>query len=243
MAGYLKRVCLLTGAGGLLGTAFCKRYASEYDIVAVYRTRHPDVPSQLQRRVDPLEPRARREDDEHPVFAVQADLSEPGQVKRVVELALARHDRIDLLVNGAADIHFHGAIADTERLLPALRGQLEMNLIVPMRLVAEVHGQHWRRDPDENRAMRRGVVNVSSVSGLRIYGGHQQSMYSASKAALNYMTCHMAEELASIGARANAIAPHSFPGTVPTERVAEAIRELDQGDSTGKVVEVGGETG
>jgi NAD(P)-dependent dehydrogenase (short-subunit alcohol dehydrogenase family) len=240
MAGYMKRVCVLTGAGGLLGTAFCRLYSADYDIVAVYRTRPPEVPSQLQRAVDPLAPGARLADNEHAVFALQADLAEPGQVRRVVELALARHERIDLLVNAAADTRFHGPIADTERLLPALRGQLELNLLVPMRLTAEVYAQHWRRDPEENRALRRGVVNVSSVSGLRIFGGYQQSMYSASKAALNYMTCHMAEELAAIGVRANAVAPNSFPSVVPTERVAEVIRELDNGESTGQVVEVDG---
>lgn len=241
MAGYLKRVCLLTGAGGLLGTEMCRRYAAEYDIVAVYRSRPPEVPSQMQRRVDPLDPTARAAENEHPVFAIQADLAEPGQVRRVVELAMARHERIDLLVNAAADVRFHGPIVDTERLLPALRGQLELNLLVPMRLVAEVYQQFWRRDPEENRALRRSVVNVSSVSGLRIYAGHNQSMYSASKAALNYMTCHMAEELASVGVRANALAPNSFPGAVPTERVAEAIRGLDEGQDTGRVVEIDGE--
>jgi NAD(P)-dependent dehydrogenase (short-subunit alcohol dehydrogenase family) len=241
VAGYMKRVCLLTGAGGLLGTAFCRLYSAEYEIVAVHRTRPPEVPSQLQRAVDPLAPGARVVDNEHAVFAVQADLAEPGQVRRVVELAMARFDRVDLLVSAAADTRFHGPIVDTERLLPALRGQLELNLLVPMSLVAEVYAQHWRRDPDENRALRRGVVNVSSVSGLRIFGGCQQSMYSASKAALNYMTCHMAEELAAVGVRANAIAPHSFPAEVSTERVAEAIRKLDDGESTGQVVEVTGE--
>jgi len=241
MAGYLKRVCLLTGAGGLLGTSFCERFASRYDIVAVYRSRHPEVSSQMQRRVDPLEPRARLGENENPVFAIRADLTEPGQITRVVELAMARFDRIDWVVNAAADIAFHGSIVDTERVLPALRGQLEVNVLAPMRLVAQVYEQFWQRDADENRVLRRNVLNVSSVSGLRIYGGHGQSMYSASKAALNYVTCHMAEELAVYGVRANAIAPHSFPGVVSLDRVLEAMERLDEGEATGQVIELSGE--
>ena len=31
-----RRVCLLTGAGGRLGSDFCRRYRSQYNIVAVY---------------------------------------------------------------------------------------------------------------------------------------------------------------------------------------------------------------
>jgi len=50
----MKRVCLLTGASGTLGTAFCHALMGDYDIVGVYCNRAPDVPSQLQGLVDPL---------------------------------------------------------------------------------------------------------------------------------------------------------------------------------------------
>lgn len=238
MAGFLKRVCLLTGAGGRLGSAFCKLYAEKYDIVAVYRGRHPDVPSQVQRLVDPLEPSGRVRANEDAVFAVQADLLVGGQARRVVELALARFERVDLLVNAAADVSFYGPLVDAERLMPAFRSQMDLNVMVPMRLAAELHGQFWRHCPEDNRALRRHVLNVSSTSGLRIFGGYNQAMYSASKAALNYLTCHMAEEYAAFGVRANAIAPTSFPALVPTERVAEVMVRLDEGEETGQVIEI-----
>jgi len=34
----MKRVCLLTGASGLLGRAFLERCAGAYDIIAVHHT-------------------------------------------------------------------------------------------------------------------------------------------------------------------------------------------------------------
>ena len=238
MAGFMKRVCLLTGAGGRLGEAFCRLYADRYDIVAVYRARPPEVPSQLQRLRDPLAPAASLPANEHPVFAVQSDLLAPGEARRVVELALARFERVDFLVNAAADVRFHGPLVEAARLLPAFRSQLELNVLVPTLLVSQLYEAHWRDAPDENRVLRRHVLNVSSSSGLHIYAGHHQSMYSASKAALNYLTCHMADEYAAFGVRANAVAPNSFPATVPTERVAEAIVRLDEGDATGQVVEL-----
>ena len=70
----MKRVCLLTGAGGILGSAFCRRFADRYHIVGVYQRRHPPVASQLQRFVDPLAAAAPLPENQHPIFAVQADL-------------------------------------------------------------------------------------------------------------------------------------------------------------------------
>src|SRR4051812_48886793 len=96
-----KRVCLLTGAGGQLGTAFCKLLAHRYQIVAAYRSRPPDVPSQLHQLVDPIDPAARIPENEHPVYAVRADLEDDRDVDRLVEVALARFDRVDVLINAA----------------------------------------------------------------------------------------------------------------------------------------------
>ncbi|WP_437936861.1 SDR family NAD(P)-dependent oxidoreductase [Sorangium sp. So ce341] len=236
MAPPVKRVCLLTGAGGRLGSAFCRSLAARFDIAAVYRSRHPDAPSQLEWRRDPLRPAARVPENDGAVFAIQADLSEEGAPARVVDLALARFGRIDLLVNAAADVTFWGPLLEAERLKERLRAQIELNVMVPVRLSALVAERFWRDRRDENAASSRNVVNVSSTSGLQIYGGCDQSMYSASKAALNYITCHMADEFAAFGVRANAIAPTSFPGQIPTERVVAAIAGLDGSDVTGKVL-------
>ncbi|WP_437576422.1 SDR family NAD(P)-dependent oxidoreductase [Sorangium sp. So ce887] len=236
MAGPLKRVCLLTGAGGRLGSAFCRGLAARFDIAAVYRSRHPDVPSQLEWLRDPLRPAASVPENGDAVFAIQADLSEDGAPARVVELALARFGRIDLLVNAAADVTFWGPLLEAERLKERLRAQLELNVMVPVRLAALVAERFWRDRRDENAARSRNVVNVSSTSGVHIYGGSDQSMYSASKAALNYITCHMADEFSAFGVRANAIAPASFPGQIPTERVVSSIARLDGSDVTGKVL-------
>ena len=78
-----RRVCMLTGAGGVLGTAFCDRLRAAYDIVAVHRFTPPRAPSQDRALVDPLNPEARLPENEHPVFAVQADVTRPEDVERL----------------------------------------------------------------------------------------------------------------------------------------------------------------
>jgi NAD(P)-dependent dehydrogenase (short-subunit alcohol dehydrogenase family) len=238
--GARKRVCLLTGASGLLGTAFCRKYAERYDIVAVYRRNLPCLASQELRYVDPLAPRVSLPENRHPVFAVRADLSDDREIGRVVELALARFGQIDLLVNAA--VHSVWApLFDSRRVVDSATLQFQLNVLVPLRLVVETVQACWRDRVDENRSMNRNVVNVSSLAGVNIYRNTGQSVYAASKAALNHLTRHMASELDAIGVRANALAPNTFPRIVPTERVIESIVRLDDGRENGQVLSLDNE--
>src|SRR5215510_5183464 len=97
-----KRVCLLTGASGALGTAFCRAYCARYSIIAVYHERLPLFPSQYLSYVDPLRVHAALPANENRVWAVQADLRNDEAVARVVEVAMGRFGGVDLLVNAAA---------------------------------------------------------------------------------------------------------------------------------------------
>jgi NAD(P)-dependent dehydrogenase (short-subunit alcohol dehydrogenase family) len=231
----MKRVCLLTGASGTLGTDFCRRHAHEYDIVAVYRTQPPPVPSQLQTLVDPLDPRRSPAPNHDPVFAVQADLLRPGEIERVVELTLARFDRVDLLVNAAVN-SIWAPMLDATSLVDSAARQLSMNVIVPLQLSAMLGREIWRDARLDNEAANRNVVNLSSIAGVNIYPGLGQSVYSATKAALNFLTLHMADEFGYIGVRVNAIAPNSFPSAVSVESVSEAVVQFDQSPDTGRIL-------
>ena len=228
---------LLTGAGGVLGDAFCRRYAATHDIVAVCRTRVPGVASQHESYVDPLTPEVEPAENDARVFTVFADLEQPGQVERVVELALARHGRIDLLVNNAGHQrhHPHGLV-DGDAALQDLGRHLSLNVSVPLQLAVRVAQLHWRDRAAENRAAGRNVVNISSLAGSRVFPHQGQALYAASKAALNHLTRHMATEFDAFGVRVNALAPNSFPSRVPTDDVARAIIRLDEETVTGRVL-------
>jgi NAD(P)-dependent dehydrogenase (short-subunit alcohol dehydrogenase family) len=229
----MKRVCLLTGASGTLGTAFCRAHAEKYDIAAVYRTRIPEVTSQLQRLIDPTDVTELAENS-HPIFAIRADLTQEAELERVVEITLARFNRIDLVIHAAARTSM-GPILGGRALLETTETQLRMNVAVPLRLASLIAEQFWKRDQAANRALNRSWINVSSIAGTKVYRGSGQSVYGASKAAMNMLTRHMADEFQTIGIRVNAIAPNTFPRIVGIDRVLSAIRKLDEGEVTGKI--------
>jgi NAD(P)-dependent dehydrogenase (short-subunit alcohol dehydrogenase family) len=153
----------------------------------------------------------------------------------VVELALARHDRIDHVVNSAADVAFHGSMLEATHKAERLAKQLLLNSLAPALIASEVARTFWRDRPAENRRIGRSVVNLASISGLKVFAGTGQAGYSASKAALLFLSCHMATEFEYIGVRVNALAPARFPDTISTESVTDTVARILSGKANGKI--------
>jgi len=235
MSAGVKRVCLLTGAGGTLGSAFCQFFASRYQIAAVFRSRPPHVPSQRRWLVDPVTGSRRAAANHHRIFEIQSDLTKPGEIDRVVDMTLARFDRIDLLVNGAGVVR-DVPLLDSDRFEQAFTEQLLVNSILPHRLAANVAVKFWRGRSPANLRRNRNVVNVSSISGLVVYHKGSRAAYGTSKAAMNFLSCAMASEFRRFGVRVNAVAPTTFPKLIPTRRVASAIVGLDRGKMSGRIL-------
>ena len=233
-----RRVLLVTGAGGSLGSALCSALLPDADVVAVHRSAPPPLPSQRQRWIDPLEPSRELPENDRRVFGVRADLTAEGAVERVVEIALAHFGRIDGVVNAIGTTAPGSTLASSAVLDRALLA-FAVNAVVPARVAATVAREHWRHRPRENRSRNRCVVHVghhSALDGRR--GG--TPVLSASKAALHALTRHQAEEFAAIGVRVNAVAPVAFPARVSVDAVVEAVRTLLTSDDNGSVVPVPG---
>jgi len=140
--------------------------------------------------------------------AVQADVSDPDEAKRLVEEA----GDLDILVNCA------GITRDG--------------------VLARMPDQDWRAIVETNlssvfytcRAVTRGmmrrragaIVNVSSIVGLR--GNWGQTNYAAAKAGIIGFTKSLARELGSRGVRANVVAP-GYVKTRLTDAIPEEGRE------------------
>ena len=123
--------------------------------------------------------------------AVQADVSEPEEAKRLVEEA----GELDILVNNAG-ITRDGLLARMPD--DDWRAVIETNLSgVFYTCRAAVRGMMKRR--------AGSIVNVSSIVG--VHGNPGQTNYGAAKAGIIGFTKSLARELGGRGVRANVVAP------------------------------------
>lgn len=147
-------------------------------IAAAFRERGADV-AITGRRADALE----RTAVEIGAQAIRADVSVEADVLRTMEEFLARHGRIDALVNNAGFGYFAPLVEmDTER----FEAVFATNVTGAMMMGREA-AKHFVRQGSGT------LVNVSSTSGLK--GGARSTAYAASKFALRGMTECWREEL------------------------------------------------
>ena len=146
-------------------------------------------------------------------IAVQADVSDPADAKRLVEEVESALGDLDILVNNA------GITRDT--LLARMSDDdweqvLATNLGGPFHTCRAVVRKMMRR--------RAGaIVNLTSVVGLR--GNPGQANYAASKAGVIGFTKALARELGNRGVRVNAVAP-GYITTGLTDVLSEEMRQL-----------------
>ena len=140
------------------------------------------------------------------------DVADGEETKDAVAGILARHGRFDVLVNNA------GVTADG---LFAMMSEKSWRTVVDTSLNGFYHVTR-----PVLRAMvrkRRGsIVTLSSVSGL--VGQRGQANYSAAKAGVIAATRAIAQEVARIGIRVNAVAP----GLIQTDMTREVSADVVQ---------------
>lgn len=145
-------------------------------------------------------------------IAVKADTSDLKAVKDMFRTAAKELGSIDVLVNNAG-------IVDDRYLLMLTEESLVKSLSV------NIQGYFNCAQQAALKMMRKKsgcIVNISSVSSVVAIAG--QSVYSATKGAINSMTATLAKELAQFGIRVNAVAP-GFIETDMMEHIPEEKKE------------------
>ena len=178
-------VAIVTGASRGLGWAIATAFAAEgMKVIAAARS------------LDDLERLAAA----HPgsIEAVQCDMSDREQVVALVDVALERFGRLDVVVNNAG-IAPAARFVDME--LDTWEHVFAVNLFGPVALA--------RRAGEVFIEQGHGkVVNVASTSGLR--GKPILAAYSSSKGAMLRFSEAVAAEWAPKGVQVNVIAPGAF---------------------------------
>jgi 3-oxoacyl-[acyl-carrier protein] reductase len=127
----------------------------------------------------------------------QADLADPASAGKLIDDVLAKHGRIDVLVNNAGDLVNRSPVTDVPD--EEFRRILDVNLTSVFALS--------RRIVPVFKAQGGGsIINVTSIAG-RHGGGGGSVVYATSKGAVSTFTRGLAKELAPDGIRVNAISP------------------------------------
>jgi 3-oxoacyl-[acyl-carrier protein] reductase len=207
----VSRTVLVTGASGGIGRAVALAFAAAGDRVAVhYAGNRAGADAVL----------AELPGDGH--RAVQGDLADPDDAKRIVDIAAQAMGGIDVLVNNAAV----GTSRETAHPVPgvsysdwqrAWREAVGVNLLG----AANVSYCAARRMIEQGRGGR--IVNVGSRGAYR--GEPENPAYGASKAGLHALGQSLAISLAPYGIAVTSVAP----GFVATDRQAATLSGEDGG--------------
>ncbi|MBT4519292.1 MAG: SDR family oxidoreductase [Halieaceae bacterium] len=183
------KVAIVTGASRGLGKAIALGLAEAgADIVASSRTL-----SECQQTADQIAALGPRS------LAVACDIGNWQAIDNLVEKAHAHMGRIDILVNNAGIAQDPHPLTDTSEEM--FNRYYQVNTKGPMHLAAITA-------PIMAQTGGGSIVNIITMGALK--PGGYLPMYCSSKAALKALTRCMAEEWASLGVRANAIAPGPF---------------------------------
>lgn len=196
-----KRVALVTGATGGLGTAMCKKlYDDGYTVVGSYRS---------QAKADDWKAQMKAEGYDIELF--QCDVSDFDSCGRMITAIEEKVGAVDILVNNAGitrDRAFHKM---TKEMWDDVIGTNLSSVFNCSRHVIEgMIKRNFGR-----------IINISSVNGQR--GQFGQANYSAAKAGMHGFTKTLAMEVAQKGITVNTISP-GYIGTDMVMAVKEEIR-------------------
>lgn len=154
-------------------------------------------------------------------LAVQTDVTVPDQVKALVDAAVARYGRIDVMLNNAGLMPHSPLerlkVEDWDRMVDVnIKGVLYGIAAALPHMIAQKSGH---------------IINVSSVAGHKVRPG--SVVYSATKHAVRVISEGLRQEVKPYGLRTTIISP----GAVDTE-LPDSITEADVAEGVRKFYEI-----
>jgi NAD(P)-dependent dehydrogenase (short-subunit alcohol dehydrogenase family) len=194
------RVAIVTGASSGLGERFASvLHGAGASVLATAR------------REDRLDALASSIDDGDRFSTIVADVAVDDDCGRLVDTAIERFGRLDVLVNNAGT---SAPMAAEDEPPDVFRRLIDVNLN-GLFVLSQVAGRKMIE------ARSGSIVNVASILGLVASAPIKQASYCASKGAVVNLTRELATQWARKGVRVNALAPGWFPSEMTAEMFAD----------------------
>lgn len=182
-----RKIAIVTGGTGGIGSAICQRLAADFQVVACYFKdgRHEEAKQWQQEQ----------RDLGYDIDIVYGDVAQYADCEKLTALVIERYGRIDVLVNNA------GITKDSslKKMSPQQwQTVIDANLTSVFNMTRNVISSMLEKGYGR-------IVSVSSINGRK--GQFGQCNYASSKSALFGFTKSLALEVANKGITVNTISP------------------------------------
>ncbi len=174
---------LITGGAGGMGRATAAQFLREGAHVAVADIDDGRIAATVAELAAPGR-----------VSGIRCDVTKPAECRGAVAVALERHGRLDMLVNGAG-VWVEGATVDVD--------EAEWDRVIDINLKGTFFCCRYAIPPLIETS--GCIVNIISDAGLMGYAG--TAVYCASKGGVALLTRSLGLELAAQGVRVNGVCP------------------------------------
>lgn len=238
----MDKIAIVTGASRGIGREIAKQLArNKIKVIANY--------NHSEKEAYELKEELEKENIE--IDIVKADISKREEAKQLVQFALKKYNKIDILINNAGISEYKIFTDETdEDWNRVINNNLYSAFVMSQEVISNMI--HYKNGC---------IINISSIWG--IVGASLEVLYSISKAGINGMTKALAKELGPSNIRVNAIAPgiintkmndkfskeemEQIKDEIPLERIgqAEDIAKcvkwlIEDNYTTGQIISVNG---
>lgn len=187
------KIAIVTGGNSGIGLATAALFCREGAKVVISGRRE----AENQKAVDQIAAQGGE------ITAVQADVTNMEDCKKLVAATIAKYGRIDILVNNAGIADKHMSVTGCTEEWYDTVCKVDQYSVYYMCKYALAHME---------KAGTGSIINISSIGSQGVAG----ISYSAAKAAVNAMTKNIAIQFSKTAIRCNAVAPGPTPTALNT---------------------------
>ena len=210
----MSKIAIVTGASRGIGREIAKQLAkNQIQVIANYNHSEKEA----------IELKQELEKENIIIDIVKADVSKRKEAQKLVQFALEKYHKIDILINNAGIGEYKIFTDETDDDWDKV---INTNLYSAFVMTQEVI-------PNMIHHKNGCIINISSIWGM--VGASLEVLYSISKAGMNGMTQALAKELGPSNIRVNAIAPGLINTDMNANLSEEEIKQLEEETPLGRI--------